>query len=80
MSAKRKIVVAGSWLQFREWCREQSIDPKTVTFIGGLGQMFRTYGVRDFEIVRIGTWQDLDPDLLKRISDIEQREGLRGVP
>jgi hypothetical protein len=62
-------VLAGNHNQFKEYVREQSKDPRGYKYIGRREAL---YGVRNVEVVKVGTWNRRD-DIAEILADIKQR-------
>ncbi len=65
------LVFAGSYREFQNYCREENINPynraERVFYVSSPEQ---TYGLRNFKIVKYGTWfknKWLTPVLLARL-------------
>lgn len=54
----RIAVIAGSYVQFVVWCREKGLNPRTGPAFYATANTLA--GVRNAEIVRIGTWAKRD--------------------
>lgn len=68
----RTAVIAGTYSQFLDWCRERGLNPRSRDLIFVLSADW-LQGQRDLEVVRTGTWadrRDLDEieDMLRAVN------------
>lgn len=70
-----RLVLAGNYRQFEDWCREQRISLRQlhvhrVVYVAGTHHL---NGLGPVEVVRVGTWYDRPLDLLRAVQDVEAR-------
>lgn len=75
---KYKLVIAGNYRQFKEWCRENQTHPmdRYVRHIGAPYHL-RGYTLDEAEVIWYGTYYDRPdlPDLQQEVHIMEARSG-----
>ena len=60
-----KLILAGNYRQFLDWCKEEGVDPRTRS-IRYIHDVHSILGMRDYEVIRYGTYYER-----KDFNDIE---------
>jgi hypothetical protein len=69
---KITLVLAGSFIQYLDWCDEQKIDPKNfrVKYIARADDL-KPYSPENVELVKYGTWYKQNERLLEAVDVFE---------
>jgi hypothetical protein len=73
---RQTFVLAGTPQQYRDYLAEHKV-PHGVSGVRMIKDATQLHGFRDFDVVRVGTWQRLDPTLIREVWELEHMNGAR---
>ena len=61
----KKVILAGNYQQFMDWCRETKTNPRECVYYD---HPHKILGLSHFEQIKVGTWSDVK-DAYKLVSE-----------